>query len=307
MRPAYLEITETTPETYAVVWKVPARGDSQRLSLYARFAEDVEKLGEPVGGVSDGAYIERWQVRRSGGLPGTPVVIDGLAATYTDVLVRVTLLDREPQSILLKPEKPSFSIARQPTGWEAMETYIRLGIEHILLGIDHLLFVFGLILLSPGFMPLIKTITAFTVGHSVSLALATLGFVSVPTKPLNATIALSIVFLAAELVRAERGQTSLTIRNPWLVSFGFGLLHGLGFAGALVALGLPKSAIPMALLLFNLGVEVGQILFVVVVLALLASFRKLDFRLPTWAKPLPVYTMGSVSSFWFAGRLAAIF
>jgi hypothetical protein len=307
MRPAYLEITEAEAETYAVVWKVPARGDTQRLALYVRFAQDVESLNEPVGGMTGGAYIERWRIRRSGGLPGTPVIIDGLAATFTDVLVRVTLRDREPQSILLKPEEPSFVIAKQATGWEAAATYLRLGVEHILFGIDHLLFVLGLILLSRGFMLLIKTITAFTVGHSVSLAMATLGFVAVPVKPLNAAIALSIVFLAAELVRAERGQTSLTIRNPWLVSVGFGLLHGLGFAGALVALGLPKSAIPMALLLFNLGVEAGQILFVAVVLTLLTSFRRLDLRPPAWARPLPVYAMGSVAAFWFIGRFAVIF
>jgi HupE / UreJ protein len=306
MRPAYLQITETEPGTYDVMWKVPARGD-MRLSLYVRFAEDVEIVGQPVAGMSGGAYIERWRVRRPGGLAGTPVVIDGLAATYTDALARVSLLNIEPQSILLKPEKPSFVIAADPSGWEVAGTYFRLGVEHILLGIDHLLFVLGLLILSRGLVLLVKTITAFTVGHSISLALATFGVVNVPGPPLSAAIALSIVFLAAELVRRDRGGTSLTIRNPWLVSLGFGMLHGLGFAGALVALGLPQTAIPLALLLFNLGVEAGQILFVVTVLVVLSSFRKLDLSLPPWAKPLPVYAMGSVAAYWFWGRAVLLF
>ena len=184
---------------------------------------------------------------------------------------------------------------------------MRLGIQHILLGIDHLLFVLGLLLLSRGALLLVKTITAFTVGHSVSLALATLGIISVPDKPLSAVIALSIVFLAAELVRADRGERSLTIRNPWLVAAGFGLLHGVGFAGALVALGLPRASVPMALFMFNVGVEIGQLLFVGGVLALMASFKRLAFQFPDRARSLSVYAMGTVASFWFVGRLAAMF
>jgi hypothetical protein len=188
----------------------------------------------------------------------------------------------------------------------AVRAYLRLGIEHILLGVDHLLFVFGLLLLSKGFKLLLKTITSFTVGHSISLALATLGVVHVPAPPLNAAIALSIVFLAAELVRAYRGQRTVTTRRPWLVSFAFGLIHGLGFASALVSLGLPESAIPLALLFFNIGVEIGQVLFIVVVLALLASWRKMEMRLPAWGRQLPAYAMGSIASLWFVGRFVAM-
>ena len=161
-------------------------------------------------------------------------------------------------------------------------------------------------LLVTGRWLLFKTITAFTLGHSASLALATLGLVSVPGPPLNAAIALSIVFLAAEIVRQRRGERHLTARHPWIVAGAFGLLHGLGFAAALTALGLPASAVPLALLFFNLGVEAGQVLFIALVLAMLASWRVLDLRWPTWATPLPVYAMGIVAAVWFVGRLAAL-
>ena len=181
-----------------------------------------------------------------------------------------------------------------------------MGVEHILLGVDHLLFVLGLLLLVTGRWLLFKTVTAFTVGHSASLALATFGFVSVPAPPLNAAIALSIVFLAAEIIRARRGERHLTARYPWIVAGAFGLLHGLGFATALTALGLPASAVPLALLLFNLGVEAGQILFVAVVLAVLASWRVLEVRWPAWATPLPVYAMGIIAAVWFVGRVSAL-
>jgi len=238
MRPAYLQITETAPEVYDIMWKVPARGD-KRLSLYVRFAEDVEIVSQPVGGMTGGAYIERWRIRRPGGLAGTPVVIDGLAATYTDALVRVSLRDLEPQSILLKPENPSFIVATNPTGWEVAGTYFRLGVEHILLGVDHLLFVLGLLLLVDRRWMLVKTITAFTVAHSITLALSTFAIIRVPAMPLNAAIALSILFLGPEIVRKWRGQTSFTIRHPWVVAFVFGLLHGIGFASGLSLTGLP--------------------------------------------------------------------
>ena len=164
-----------------------------------------------------------------------------------------------------------------------------------------------MLLLSKGFRLLLKTITSFTVGHSISLALATLGLVNVPAPPLNAAIALSIVFLAAELVRAGRGETSVTIRRPWLVSFAFGLIHGLGFASALVSLGLPQSAVPLALLFFNIGVEIGQVLFILIALALLASWRRMELRLPAWGEPLPAYAMGSIAAVWFVGRFVAMF
>ena len=190
---------------------------------------------------------------------------------------------------------------------DAAKRYMLFGIEHILSGIDHLLFVFGLLLLVRGGLMLIKTITAFTIGHSVSLALVALGLFAVPGKPVEAIIALSIMFLAAELIRAKRGQKSLTILNPWLASLGFGLLHGLGFAGAFADLGLDGSSIPMALLMFNVGVEVGQLIFVAGLLMIWAVLRKLDMKFPKWTDRLPAAVIGSVAAFWFIGRMAVMF
>jgi HupE / UreJ protein len=252
------------------------------------------------------AFIERLSVSCQDGLSGGKILIDGLSATLTDVLAQVQRSDGTTQVVRLAPSTPSFGVEAAPSRTQVAWTYLRLGIEHILLGIDHLLFVLGLLLLSKGLGVLLKTITSFTVGHSISLALATVGWFNVPGKPLGAIIALSIVFLAAELVRARRHQPSVTIRKPWIVSFGFGLLHGLGFAGALVQLGLPRSEIPAALLLFNLGVEIGQILFIVIVLVLLGALRRLEIRWPVWAEPVPIYAMGSIAAFWFVGRFVAM-
>jgi hydrogenase/urease accessory protein HupE len=305
MRPAYLQITETAPEVYDIIWKVPARGD-KRLSLYVRFAEDVEIVSQPVGGMTGGAYIERWCIRRPGGLAGTPVVIDGLAATYTDALVRVSLRDLEPQSILLKPENPSFIVATNPTGWEVAGTYFRLGIEHILLGVDHLLFVLGLLLLVDRRWMLVKTITAFTVAHSITLALSTFAIIRVPAMPLNAAIALSILFLGPEIVRKWRGQTSFTIRHPWVVAFVFGLLHGIGFASGLSLTGVPQSEIPSALLCFNLGVEAGQLAFILVALLAAWAIRTLELDRPQWVTRLPGYAVGSLGAFWTIQRVVPI-
>ena len=306
MRPAYLEITETDSESYNVIWKVPARVDMKRLSLHVRFAEDVETVTEPVGGMIGGAYIERWHIRRPGGLAGTPVTIDGLASTYTDALVRISLLDIAPQSILLKPENPSFIFAVPPTGWEVAGTYFRLGVEHILLGVDHLLFVLGLLLLVTQRWMLVKTITAFTVAHSITLALSTFAIVRVPGPPLNAAIALSILFLGPEIVRKWRGRISFSIRHPWVVAFAFGLLHGIGFASGLSLTGVPHGEIPLALLFFNLGVEAGQLSFVVIALLTSKAIQTLELDRPQWLTRIPGYIVGSLGAFWTIQRVVPI-
>jgi hypothetical protein len=180
--------------------------------------------------------------------------------------------------------------------------YLGLGIEHILLGIDHLLFVLGLLLIVRGAWMLIKTITAFTLAHSITLALATLGFVEVPSPPVDAAIALSIMFLAAEILRARQGRPGLAARAPWVVAFAFGLLHGLGFAGALSQLGLPPREIPLALLFFNVGVEIGQLMFVAAFLGLAWALRQLRVRWPHPAALLPGYAIGTLAAFWFIER-----
>jgi hydrogenase/urease accessory protein HupE len=189
---------------------------------------------------------------------------------------------------------------------DAARRYLALGVEHILLGIDHLLFVLGLLLIVRGPRMLIKTVTAFTVAHSLTLALATLGVVTVPPRPVEAAIALSILFLAVEILHARQGRIGLTYRLPWLVAFAFGLLHGLGFAGALAEIGLPAGEIPLALLFFNLGVEIGQLLFVAAVLSVRFALRRLEVAWPAWAEPLPAYAIGTIACFWFMERTSAI-
>ena len=199
--------------------------------------------------------------------------IDGLASTMTDALVRIEFVDGGEWVERLTPGAPQATIPAGQSGWAVAATYLKLGVEHILLGIDHLLFVLALILIAPNTRQLIKAITAFTVAHSITLAAATLGFVHVPPTPVEAAIALSIAFVAAEIVRAREGKAGIAARAPWIVAFAFGLLHGFGFAGALSEIGLPAGHIPVALLFFNVGVEIGQLLFVAVVLGLAALFR----------------------------------
>ena len=193
------------------------------------------------------------------------------------------------------------------TAWSVSGVYAKLGIEHILFGIDHLLFVLGLLLLVHDRWMLVKTVTAFTIAHSITLAIATLGYASAPAPPLNAAIALSILFLGPEIVRMWRGQTSITIRKPWVVAFCFGLLHGFGFASALSATGLPRADLPLALFTFNVGVEIGQVAFVGLVLALERSFRQLEIRWPGWVLRTPGYAIGSLGAFWTIQRTVMMF
>ncbi|RFC53017.1 MAG: HupE / UreJ protein [Verrucomicrobia bacterium] len=304
VRPAYLELRETAPETYDVLWKVPANGE-MRLALYVRFPAEARQLSEPRGMFSGGAHIERWRIQRPGGLDGQSIAIEGLSSTKIDALVRVTDVKGVTQTFRATPDEPSVIIAAAASGWQVARTYTALGIEHILLGIDHLLFVLALVLLVKGWRRLVGTITAFTVAHSLTLAAATLGLVHVPGPPVEACIALSIVFVAAEILRSRAGNPGLTERAPWVVAFTFGLLHGLGFAGALTEVGLPQHAIPLSLLFFNVGVELGQLAFIAAVLAITALARRVPLPLPRWAHLVPPYVIGSVAMFWVIERIAA--
>jgi hydrogenase/urease accessory protein HupE len=309
MRPAYLELRQTAADTYDVLWKVPGRGEDLRLGLYVQFPADTRNLTEPHGAMVNNALTERWSVQRAGGLTGGRVHIDGLSATMTDVLVRLERLDGSTQVTRLTPSAPSFVVEAAPGRLEVARTYLVLGVEHILGGFDHLLFVLALLILVKGSRRLIATITAFTVAHSLTLAGATLGVVHVPGPPVEAAIALSIVFVAAEVIRSRQGESGLTERLPWVVAFIFGLLHGFGFASALNEVGLPQSAIPVALLFFNVGVEIGQLLFIAAVFIVMALARRLMRRVgllrPAWAWRVPPYLIGSVSAFWMIQRLAA--
>ena len=262
VRPAYLELRQTGPETYDALWKVPGRGENLRLGLYVELPASCTNVTEPRGSMVNNAFTERWTAKCAGGLTGGTIHIAGLSATMTDVLVRLERLDGTTQVTRLTPSAPSFVVEAAPRALEVARTYLVLGVEHILFGIDHLLFVLALLILVKGTRRLIATVTAFTVAHSLTLAGATLGFVHVPGPPVEAAIALSIVFVAAEIVHSRQGETGLTERSPWIVAFTFGLLHGFGFASALNEVGLPQSAIPVALFFFNVGVEIGQLLFI---------------------------------------------
>jgi len=305
MRPAYLQLKQTSVDNYQVLWKVPALGPDQRLSLHVVFPPDSTSPEDTAGTRFTGdAYVERSVVSRPGGLEGGVIRIEGLSATFTDVLVRLERLNGDTVVARLTPAAPTFVIPSTPGRWQIVNSYLMLGLEHILAGVDHLLFVLALMLIVNGWKRLIGTITAFTVAHSLTLAAASLGWVRVPGPPVEAVIALSIVFVATEIVHVRQGRPSLTAQRPWIVAFTFGLLHGLGFAGALNAIGLPPNAIPLSLLFFNLGVELGQLVFVGTVLCALAGAQKLGLVLPARLQWLPPYAIGSVAMFWVLERVA---
>jgi hypothetical protein len=244
------------------------------------------------------------------GLVG-PITITNLGADMSAVLIKIIPIADQPRSYTISTANPVVSLlgTGAPTlqTWiELARTYVNYGIDHILLGADHLLFVLGLIWIVGGGWRLVKTITAFTIGHSASLAAAAFGIIGVPERPLNACIALSIVFVGVEIVKQQRGETGLTARYPWAVAFSFGLVHGIGFASALAGLGLEHRLLPAALLFFNVGVEIGQLAFVLLVLALFWAHRRLDAVLPRWGNVLPAYAIGAVSMFWFLGRLLRV-
>jgi hydrogenase/urease accessory protein HupE len=304
-RPAYLEIQELEPGHYRVVWKRPILGEVA-LPLELRLPPSCGDGEPPSRYATLGALTERRSITCEGGLAGKSIAIGGLEASITDALVRIQTGDGRTHTRLLKPAAPSLVVPEARSfGGIAIE-YAILGIDHILRGVDHLLFVLGLLLIVGSRWMLLKTITSFTVAHSITLAVATLGYASAPLPPLNAMIALSILFLGPEIVRAWRGQTSLTIRRPWIVAFAFGLLHGFGFASGLTELGLPRSEIPVALLLFNLGVELGQVGFVALTVALDKAFRLLEIRWPCWIELAPGYAVGSLGAFWAIERTAVL-
>ena len=306
VRPAFLELREVESSTvFDVLWKVPSRGEGIQLKLYLRMPEGTTSLDEPRRYSTGTANIERWRAHHPEGLQGKKIRIDGLSSSATDVLVRIEYLDGSSQVARLVPTSAELTITGTPDSWQVMKTYLLLGVEHILLGIDHLLFVFALLLLLDNWKRLVATVTAFTVAHSITLALATLGLLSIPGPPVEVCIALSIAFLAAEIIHRQRGLEPLTWRKPWIVAFGFGLLHGLGFAGALQNVGLPAADIPLALLFFNVGVECGQILFILAALPLIHVARRVASGLPATARTVTPYAIGTLAMFWTLERIAA--
>ncbi len=304
VRPAYLELTEIEADTFVAIWKVPLfRG----APLYIRpvLPPNMEIITPATTQAVRGAELKRWTFKAEGGIDGHSIAIKNLDKTLTDVLVRIQWLNGSTHTLRLTPSNTEAIIPEKPSRAGVTATYFRLGVEHILGGIDHLLFVLALLIIVQGVRLLVETITAFTIAHSITLALATLGFVHVPSAPVEAAIALSIVFVAAEILHGRAGHPGLTARYPWVVAFTFGLLHGFGFAGALAEVGLPQSAIPFALLFFNVGIEAGQLLFVAAVLISLALVRRTHVKWPSWSEAVPPYAIGSLAMFWVIQRLSA--
>lgn len=306
IRPAFLEIKQTARARFSLLWRTPVMA-GMRLPIVLTIPDTRNLKSPDVEELPDSIVERRCIDAGPNGLAGKRIEFVGLQLTITDVLVRVEMLDGRSWTTFARPSQPWVEIGAAQTWPEVAGNYIVEGIRHILFGADHILFVLGLLLIVKDRWMLLKTVSAFTVAHSITLAIATLGYAEVPTLPLNAAIALSILFLGPEIVRSWRGETSFTIGHPWVVAFAFGLLHGFGFASALTSAGLPRHELPLALVSFNVGVELGQVGFIGIILALESSFRVLEVRWPRWVQVLPGYTVGSLGAFWTIQRVVLLF
>ena len=304
LQPGALDIRQLTPERYEVIWRAPIYYSKPHPAVL-QLPDDWNTIGEPTVRMLGDSHLHRRVFEVPDGLiRGATIRLAGLEATITDVFVRITWLSGDEARAVIRPRQPWFTIEGQRSGWQVAGDYTLLGIDHILSGYDHLTFVLALILLVSGWRRLLLTVTSFTLAHSITLAAATLGLFWLPGPPIEATIALSILFLASELIKVNHGHPSLTVRYPWIVAFVFGLLHGFGFAGALSEVGLPQSEIPVALLTFNVGVELGQLLFIAVILLCIEVLNRIRSDWPDWARQLPAYGIGGMAAFWLIDRLS---
>jgi hydrogenase/urease accessory protein HupE len=307
VRPALVQISQQAPGDYDVTWKRPVVGD-MALRLRPNLSSGVLETPPTSEQAAPGHLIRVWKVRGGAPLDGQTLEIEGLAESVTDVLVRISTHDGKSFDHVVRPARPTLRLDLSPARGVAVPGYLRLGVEHILTGFDHLLFVLGLLLIAGANWRLVKAITAFTVAHSLTLALAALGYMEFPSAAIEALVALSLLFLAVELAR---GGETLTKRRTWIVAFLFGLLHGLAFSGILSRVGLPAEAAPLALLLFNIGVELGQLAFIAAAIGLIAvagyGARRLAWSPPRWASSAPAYLIGGLSAYWLIERsLAAV-
>lgn len=304
-RPAYLQLTERQGHVYDIRWKTPAQSEYVVMSIRPVFPDGSVMTTPLISSYASGAVVMVGQVRVPDGLAGKSLRFDGLAATGNQVLVRVIHSDGGEDLYKVAATDPTLTIPKDANSLGVSARYTHLGIEHIWKGFDHLLFVAALFMLVANLRTLFWTITSFTVAHSITLALVTLDVIRVPVPPVEAFIALSIIFVAVEIVRQHQGHPTLASRKPWLVAFAFGLLHGLGFASALAEIGLPRNNVPLALLFFNVGVELGQIAFVAALIAIAALARR-------WSQPTQLnrarlvssYAIGGLASYWLFDRIA---
>lgn len=306
-QPGSLQLRQLGPARYEVVWRAPIYfGKAHPAELL--LPESWRTIGEPtVRQLPDSALHRRVVEIPGDSIDGSVIRFFGLERTITDVFVRVSRLDGSESTSIVRPPNPTVELRGKRPWYVSSIDYLALGFHHILMGIDHLLFVLGLLIIVGDRGMLIKTITSFTIAHSITLAIATLGYAQLPGPPLNAAIALSILFLGPEIVRVWRGQSSFTMRHPWVVAFSFGLLHGFGFATGLSTAGVPKAEVPLALLTFNVGVELGQLVFVLLALLCYRSLKVLRFSWPHWVEFGPGYAIGSLGAFWFIQRTSMVF
>lgn len=301
LRPGYLELTQQDARQWKMVWKAPVLGG---LATRARpHVPDFCTQTPPVARLENASLVATSMLTCSKDLAGSKVGIAGMDGAFTDALLRIAPLNRPVQATRLTPHDAMVEVATVPDSWEVARSYFVLGVEHILAGYDHLLFVIALVLLLARPLTVIKSATAFTVAHTITLAGTTLGLFGLPQAPVEALIALSIIFLAVEIVKQDPMQLRLSERIPWIVAFGFGLIHGFGFAGALREIGLPEGDVPVALLTFNLGVEAGQLIIIAACLAAIALLRR--FKRPALrpATLAATYAIGITASFWFIERM----
>ena len=304
LRPAYIEMTEQAPHQWSLLWKAST---NSRLGQTGEIIipENCQALGERQREYSGSNILTRLALRCDGSVQGKIIGLKGLELSTTDALVRIAPIDGAMQTVRLTPDQPVATLPKPSVISNVAATYTILGFEHILLGFDHLFFVLALVLLLQGGWLVVKTVTAFTIAHSLTLVGTTLGLLSLPSQPVEAVIALSIIFLAVEVVKAKPDEIRLSEQFPWIVAFLFGLLHGFGFAGALAEIGLPEDDVPLALLTFNLGVEIGQLAIVAVALAALTGIRKLQHQWLQPTKTAIAYSIGIIATYWFVERMIA--
>jgi hydrogenase/urease accessory protein HupE len=302
LRPGYISFDETAPGSWQLVWKAPMRAGflSDAVPVPPDNCTYMRLQSREIG---QGSAILRYNVQCRGDVSGKSIGIKQSQPIRSDILVRVAPLGRVEQALRLTPDKPQATIEARPARTQVAQSYFVIGVEHIVFGFDHLLFVIAMVLLLNGFWTILKAVTAFTIAHSITLVGTTLGYLGLPQQPVESVIALSILFLAVEIVKRRPGAPRLAERLPWLVAFTFGLLHGFGFAGALREIGLPETGVPLALAMFNIGVEAGQ---VAIVIATGAIVSITDLRFPPharWLRTGTAYVIGCISAYWFIDRL----
>jgi len=299
---SYLEIKEDTPQHYSVLLKL-ASNDDIKLAVDVVMPTNCRLSYPRRSNLVNNTYLDSWRIKCKNPLENSTLVIKGLKTTGTELLLHLDFRSGISHSALLGSSSASYHIPKKESTWQIVQTYTWLGITHILIGFDHLLFVFALLLIVKSVRRLLWTITAFTLAHSITMAIATLGIVNLPQAPVEAIIALSILFLAMEIMHEKQGKAGITSLYPWIIAFIFGLLHGFGFAGALADIGLPQHAITVALIFFNIGVEIGQLLFISSIVLVVIVLQRLTY--PTLLNKLEtvvVYIIGGVASFWLIER-----